>query len=94
MKQIPLFDSCGIPISYTIYNLDFISLEDAKTFLKINKNFTFEDIKIIYHVLGFPKFINIEETIKNNYNIVFYKDDEVQWTCSKKCDKCESKPNW
>lgn len=38
MKQIPLFDRCGNPISYTICNLDFISLEDAKAFLKINKN--------------------------------------------------------
>lgn len=94
MKQKPLFDRCGIPISYTICNLDFISLEDAKTFLKINKNFTFEDIKVIYHLIGLPKFINMEETIKNNYKAVFYKDDEIQWTCSKDCDKCESKSNW
>ena len=93
MKQIPLFDRCGVPISYTICNLHFISLEDAKTFLKINKNFTFEDIKVIYHLLGLPNFVNIEETIKNNYKIVFYKDDEIQWTCSKNCDECESKSN-
>lgn len=94
MKQIPLFDRCGVPISYTICNLHFISLEDAKTFLKINKNFTFEDIKVIYHLLGLPSFVNIEETIKNNYKIVFYKDDEIQWTCSKNCDEYESKSNW
>lgn len=86
MKQIPLYGKCGIPVSYTICGLNFITSEDAKKFLEINKNFTFADVKVIYHLTGFPKFINMEETIKNNYKVVFYKDNEIQWTCSKECD--------
>ena len=92
MKVSPLFNRCDAPISFSICDLNFITLEDAKKFLEINKNFTFEDIKIICYLIGIPKYINIEETIKNNYNIVFYKDEEIQWTCSKDCEKCRINP--
>ena len=88
MKITPLFGIRKEPISFNIGTLDFISLEDVKKFLFLNKNFTFENVKILHYYMGNPIFVNVDESIKQN-KIIFYSDEEIQWYCDKDCNSCD-----
>ena len=85
--EIPYFTLCGEPISFYLNGLEFISLEDVKKFLKLNKNFSINDLKITAYPLGRPNYVNIENSIKEK-KIVYYEDNEIQWNCKKDCDNC------
>lgn len=78
MKKTVYFSSyCGCIISFRVYGLDFINLEDAKKFVALNKTATFNDIKISEY-FTVPAFVNMEKTIENNNCVVYYELDELQ----------------
>ena len=85
MVLTPSFDQYGNIISFKLGGLDFISMEDAKKFKKINKNFALEEIKTMLCAIGTPRFINLKESLKNN-RLTYYKDNEIQWTKGKETD--------
>lgn len=85
--EIPYFTLCGEPISFYLNGLEFISLEDVKKFLKINKNFSIDDLEITAYSLGRPNYVNIENSLKEN-KVIYYEDNEIQWNCEKDCENC------
>lgn len=89
--KAPFFNLCKEPISFYIKGLDFISLDDAKKFLEINKNFSIADLEILIYTIGRPNYINIEASIKEE-TVVFYDDKEIQWKCEEDCDNCVANP--
>ena len=79
MKKIePLCSIQGELIAFKVGGLSFVSLEDIKKFLKINKNFIIDDVTISYYALGVPEYVNLNKTIENNYKVVYYEIDELQ----------------
>ena len=78
MAMSPSFDRYGNIISFNLGGLDFISMEDAKRFKKINKNFPLEEIKTMLCAIGTPRFDNLNKSLKNN-KLTYYKDKEIQW---------------
>lgn len=87
MKEV-LLKPCGDIVTFKVANLHFISLEDIKLFLSLNKNFTFEDVKLWCTLIGRPQIVNMEKTIENNYKIVYYEEEEILWKCPKNCEEC------
>lgn len=80
----PLFDYYGNIIVIKYLGLSFLSIKDAEIIraLREEKGVKAKDnqFSMILYGVGRPEFVNVQKTLENNGNIVYYSDEEIQWT--------------
>lgn len=80
----PLFDYYGNIIAIRYLGLAFLSIKDAEVIrtLREEKGVKSKDDKfsMTLYGIGRPKFVNVQKTLENNGNVVYYSDEEIQWT--------------
>ena len=77
MKPSCLYSLYGEPIAFELQGLDFISLEDVKKFCQLNKNFSFEEVRVVYCSTILPELINLKKSLEEN-SIVYYTLDDLE----------------
>lgn len=80
----PLFDYYGNIIAIRYLGLTFLSIKDAEIIrtLREEKGVKSKDDKfsMTLYGIGRPEFVNVQKTLENNGNVVYYSDEEIQWT--------------
>ncbi len=74
----PIFDNYYNIISFDIGGYSCISLSDAINFSKAISFGNAEDITMSLWSIGQPNFINVKESLKQNY-LIYYKEKEINW---------------
>lgn len=77
MKPSCLYSLYGEPIAFELQGLEFISLEDVKKFCQLNKNFSFEEVRVVYCSGISPELINLKKSLKEN-KVVYYTLDDLE----------------
>ena len=80
----PLFDYYGNIIAIRYLGLAFLSIKDAEIVrtLREEKGTKSKDNQLhmtLYEVVR-PEFVNVQKTLENNGTVVYYSDEEIQWT--------------
>ena len=80
----PLFDYYGNIIAIRYLGLAFLSIKDAEIIrtLREEKGVKSKDnqLHMTLYEVGRPEFVNVQKTLENNGNVVYYSDEEIQWT--------------
>ena len=80
----PLFDYYGNIIVIRYLGLAFLSIKDAEIIrtLREEKGVKVKDNKFAMTLCGVgrPEFVNVQKTLENNGIVVYYSDEEIQWT--------------
>ena len=80
----PLFDYYGNIIAIRYLGLDFLSIKDAEIIraLREEKGIKAKDnqFAMTLYGVGRPEFVNVQKTLENNGIVVYYSDEEIQWT--------------
>ena len=80
----PLFDYYGNIIAIRYLGLTFLSIKDAEIVrtLREEKGIKSKDnqLHMTLYEVGRPEFVNVQKTLENNGNVVYYSDEEIQWT--------------
>ena len=80
----PLFDYYGNIIAIRYLGLAFLSIKDAEIIrtLREEKGIKSKDnqLYMILYEVGRPEFVNVQKTLENNGTVVYYSDEEIQWT--------------
>lgn len=80
----PLFDYYGNIIAIRYLGLAFLSIKDAEIIrtLREEKGVKSKDnqLHMTLYEVGRPEFVNVQKTLKNNGTVVYYSDEEIQWT--------------
>ena len=80
----PLFDYYENIIAIRYLGLAFLSIKDAEIIRTLreekgNKSKDNQFHMTLYEV-GRPEFVNVQKTLENNGTVVYYSDEEIQWT--------------
>ena len=80
----PLFDYYGNIIAIRYLGLAFLSIKDAEVIrtLREEKGIKSKDNQLhmtLYEVVR-PEFVNVQKTLENNGTVVYYSDEEIQWS--------------
>ena len=80
----PLFDYYGNIIAIRYLGLVFLSIKDAEIIrtLREEKRIKSKDnqLHMTLYEVGRPEFVNVQKTLENNGTVVYYSDEEIQWT--------------
>ena len=80
----PLFDYYGNIIAIRYLGLAFLSIKDAEIVraLREEKGVKSKDnqLHMTLYEVGRPEFVNVQKTLENNGTVVYYSDEEIQWT--------------
>ena len=80
----PLFDYYGNIIAIRYLGLAFLSIKDAEVIrtLREEKGIKSKDnqLHMTLYEVGRPEFVNVQKTLENNGTVVYYSDEEIQWT--------------
>ena len=80
----PLFDYYGNIIAIRYLGLAFLSIKDAEIVrtLREEKGIKSKDnqLHMTLYEVGRPEFVNVQKTLENNDTVVYYSDEEIQWT--------------
>lgn len=80
----PLFDYYGNIIAIRYLGLAFLSIIDAEIIrtLREEKGIKSKDnqFHMTLYEVGRPEFVNVQKTLENNGTVVYYSDEEIQWT--------------
>lgn len=80
----PLFDYYGNIIAIRYLGLAFLSIKDAEIIrtLREEKGVKSKDnqLHMTLYEVGRPEFVNVQKTLENNDTVVYYSDEEIQWT--------------
>ena len=80
----PLFDYYGNIIAIRYLGLAFLSIKDAEIIrtLREEKGIKSKDnqLHMTLYEVGRPEFVNVQKTLENNGTVVYYSDEEIQWT--------------
>ena len=80
----PLFDYYGNIIVIKYLGLAFLSIKDAEIIraLREEKGIKAKDNQFSMTLCGVgrPEFVNVQKTLENNGIVVYYSDEEIQWT--------------
>ena len=80
----PLFEYYGNIIVIKYLGLAFLSFKDAEIIrtLREEKGAKANDTQFAMTLCGVgrPEFVNVQKTLENNGIVVYYSDEEIQWT--------------
>ena len=80
----PLFDYYGNITAIRYLGLAFLSIKDAEVIrtLREEKGIKSKDnqLHMTLYEVGRPEFVNVQKTLENNGTVVYYSDEEIQWT--------------
>ena len=80
----PLFDYYGNIIVIKYLGLAFLSIKDAEIIrtLREEKGAKAKDNQFAMTLCGVgrPEFVNVQKTLENNGIVVYYSDEEIQWS--------------
>ena len=80
----PLFDYYGNIIAIRYLGFTFLSIKDAEIIrtLREEKGIKAKDNQFTMTLCGVgrPEFVNVQKTLENNGTVVYYSDEEIQWT--------------
>jgi hypothetical protein len=83
-KIEPLFDYYGSIIVIRYLGLAFLSVKDAETIRSLREEKGVETKDECFSMTlcgaGRPDFVNVQKTLENNGIVVYYSDDEIQWS--------------
>lgn len=80
----PLFDYYGNIIAIKYLGLAFLSIKDVEIIrtLREEKGIKSKDnqLHMTLYEVGRLEFVNVQKTLENNGTVVYYSDEEIQWT--------------